>query len=133
LTAAKDVNVGSVNGKVNLAAAKEIILECGGAFVHIKDGSITLGGPGDLFLKTITVQKKGKESKHTLLPALPGSPNRFDDRFRLLDAVTGTPLQNIEYAIVRADGTVEHRVTDNDGHTHLLSQTAQSENIRIYI
>ncbi|WP_201701146.1 type VI secretion system Vgr family protein, partial [Paraburkholderia hiiakae] len=37
LTAAKDVNVGSVNGKVNLAAAKEIILECGGAFVHIKD------------------------------------------------------------------------------------------------
>ncbi|WP_322034291.1 DUF2345 domain-containing protein, partial [Paraburkholderia sp. J76] len=55
LTAARDVNLGSVNAKVNLAAAKEIILECSGAFVQIKDGSITLGGPGDLFLKTITV------------------------------------------------------------------------------
>ncbi|MDR5841191.1 type VI secretion system tip protein VgrG [Caballeronia sp. LZ031] len=51
----KDVNFASVNGKVNLAAAKEIILECGGAFIQIKDGSITLGGPYDLFFKTITV------------------------------------------------------------------------------
>ncbi|WP_236596738.1 DUF2345 domain-containing protein, partial [Paraburkholderia hiiakae] len=133
LTAAKDVNVGSVNGKVNLAAAKEIILECGGAFVHIKDSSITLGGPGDLFLKTITVQKKGKESKHTLLPALPGAQNAFDDRFRLLDALTRAPLQNAEYAIVRADRSVEHGITDDGGHTHLLSQTAKSENIKIYV
>jgi type VI secretion system secreted protein VgrG len=132
LIADKDVNMASVNGKVSVAAAKEIVLECGGAFIQIKDGSITLGGPGDLFLKTITVQKKGKASKHILLPALPGSSNRFDDRFRLLDLVTGAPLQNMEYAIVRADGTVEHGVTDNEGHTHLLSQTAQTENIKIY-
>jgi type VI secretion system secreted protein VgrG len=71
LTADKDINVASVNGKVNLAAAKEIILECGGAFVQIKDGTITLGGPGDLFLKTITVQKKGKASMNTPMPSLP--------------------------------------------------------------
>jgi hypothetical protein len=60
LIADKDVNLASVNRKVNLAAAKEIILECGGAFIQFKDGSITFGGPGDLFLKTITVQKQGK-------------------------------------------------------------------------
>jgi type VI secretion system secreted protein VgrG len=30
----KDVNLASVNGKINLAAAKEIILECGGAFIQ---------------------------------------------------------------------------------------------------
>jgi type VI secretion system secreted protein VgrG len=132
LIADKDVSVASVNGKVNLSAAKEIVLECDGAFMHIKDGSITLGGPGDLFIKTITVQKKGKESKHALLPALPGSPTAFDDRFRLLDKVTGTPLKNVEYAIVRVDGSVEHGTTDAEGHTHILSQTAQSENIKIY-
>ncbi len=78
LVADKDINVASVNGKVNLAAAKEIILECGGAFIQIKDGSITLGGPGDLFLKTITVQKKGKASLNLPLdlnhPALAGLP-----------------------------------------------------------
>ncbi len=53
LVADKDVNVASVNGKVKISAAKEIILECSGAFVQIKDGSITLGAPGDLFLRTI--------------------------------------------------------------------------------
>ncbi|MFM0492195.1 type VI secretion system Vgr family protein, partial [Paraburkholderia graminis] len=58
----RDLNVASVNGKINLAAAKEIILECGGAFIQLKDGSITLGGPFDLFFKTITVQKQGKAS-----------------------------------------------------------------------
>ncbi|QBQ98771.1 type VI secretion system Vgr family protein [Paraburkholderia pallida] len=132
LTAAKDVDLGSVNGKVNLAATKEIILECGGAFVQIKDGSITLGGPGDLFLKTITAQKKGKDTKHILLPALSGAQNAFDDRFRLINATTGAPLRRIEYAIVRADGSVEHGVTDDAGHTHLLSQTAKSEEVKIY-
>ncbi|WP_153101722.1 type VI secretion system Vgr family protein [Paraburkholderia hayleyella] len=68
LIADKDVNVASVNGKVKVSAAQEIILECGGAFVQIKDGSITLGGPGDLFLKTITVQKQGKASMYGVTP-----------------------------------------------------------------
>jgi type VI secretion system secreted protein VgrG len=68
LTAEKDVNLGSVNAKVNLAAAKEIVLECGGAFIQLKDGSITLGAPGDLFFKVITIQKKGKESLYGSTP-----------------------------------------------------------------
>ena len=68
LVADKDVTAASVNGKVKISAAKEIILECGGAFVQIKDGSITLGGPGDLFLKTITVQKKGTASMYGVTP-----------------------------------------------------------------
>ncbi|MEW9580977.1 type VI secretion system Vgr family protein [Paraburkholderia sp. DGU8] len=68
LIADKDINVASVNGKVKISAAKEIILECGGAFIHMKDGSTTLGGPGDLFIKTITVQKKGKASMYGVTP-----------------------------------------------------------------
>ncbi|CAM2164954.1 type VI secretion system secreted protein VgrG [Paraburkholderia sacchari] len=67
----KDVNAASVNGKVNLSAAKEIVLECGGAFIQIKDGSITLGGPFDLFFKTITVQKQGPARMEVELPELP--------------------------------------------------------------
>ncbi len=62
LLADKDVSVASVNGTVRISAKKELILECGGAFVQLKDGSITLGGPLDLFLKVITVQKKGAQS-----------------------------------------------------------------------
>jgi type VI secretion system secreted protein VgrG len=78
LTADRDVSVASVNGKVDIAAAKEIILECGGAFIQIKDGSITLGGPFDLFFKVITIQKKGKATLNMPLdlnhPALSGLP-----------------------------------------------------------
>jgi type VI secretion system secreted protein VgrG len=75
LIADKDVTVASVNGKVKISAAKELILECGGAFIQIKDGSITLGGPYDLFIKTITVQKKGAQSMNasSVLPHSNGS------------------------------------------------------------
>jgi type VI secretion system secreted protein VgrG len=68
LIAGKDVTAASVNAKLKVSAAKEIILECGGAFVQIKDGSITLGGPGDLFIKTLTVQKKGPLSLYGATP-----------------------------------------------------------------
>jgi type VI secretion system secreted protein VgrG len=67
-TADKDINAASVNAKLKVSAAKEIILECGGAFVRIADGSVTLGGPGDLFIKTITVQKKGPLSMFGTTP-----------------------------------------------------------------
>ncbi|QMI44976.1 MULTISPECIES: type VI secretion system Vgr family protein [Burkholderia] len=68
LAAAKDVTVASVNGKVKVSAAKELILESGGAFIQLKDGNITLGGPLDLFLKVITIQKKGPESLYGVTP-----------------------------------------------------------------
>ena len=71
LIADQDLTMSSVNGTVRIVAKKELILECGGAFIQIKDGSITLGGPGDLFIKTITIQKKGKESMNTPMPSLP--------------------------------------------------------------
>ena len=56
---------------------KELVLECGGAFIQLKDGNITLGGPGDLFFKVITIQKKGASSMQTSskLPA----PNDLAD------------------------------------------------------
>jgi type VI secretion system secreted protein VgrG len=67
LLADKDLTVASVNGAVRIRAKKELILECGGAFVQMKGGNITLGGPGDLFLKIITMQKQGPASLDTNL------------------------------------------------------------------
>ncbi|WP_175686945.1 PAAR domain-containing protein [Burkholderia anthina] len=56
----------------------------------------------------------------------------FDDRFKLFDEATGKPLANTEYAILRANGDIEHGVTDRSGRTHLLSSTANSEVVHIY-
>lgn len=58
---------------------------------------------------------------------------QFDDRFVLLDDVTGEPITCTEYAIRRASGEIEHGTTDAQGHTHLLSATAAAEVVDIYI
>ncbi|BCG02842.1 hypothetical protein PPGU19_074100 (plasmid) [Paraburkholderia sp. PGU19] len=97
LLADKDVSVASVNGTVRISAKKELILECGGAFVQLKDGSITLGGPLDLFLKVITVQKQGAQSLSTVVPALPESKGAFDEAFVVHWAGTDIPVANTRY------------------------------------
>jgi type VI secretion system secreted protein VgrG len=85
LAADQDITVSSVNGVVRIVAKQELTLNSGGgAFIQMKDGSITLGGPDDLFIKTITVQKKGKATlnmpldlNHPALSGLPTTPLTF--------------------------------------------------------
>jgi type VI secretion system secreted protein VgrG len=124
LTADKDVNVASVNGKVDLSAAKEIILECGGAFVQIKDGSITLGGPGDLFIKTITVQKQGKASINTPMPSLPrAAPSVTDLEFRRIYA-DGSPVAGCRYVALLDNHRQQRGMLDADGYVRLSGLSA---------
>ncbi|CAD6552508.1 hypothetical protein LMG27952_05278 [Paraburkholderia hiiakae] len=80
----KDLTVASVNGVARIVAKTELTLESGGAFIQMKDGSITLGGPNDLFLKVITIQKQGKATlsmpldlNHPALSGLPTVPLTF--------------------------------------------------------
>jgi uncharacterized Zn-binding protein involved in type VI secretion len=61
------------------------------------------------------------------------SESKFDDKFVLLDAETGQPLSHTEYAIRRESGELEFGTTDDKGHTHLLSATANAEVIEIYV
>ncbi|CAD6560531.1 hypothetical protein LMG27952_07160 [Paraburkholderia hiiakae] len=128
-TADKDVNVASVNGKVNLAAAKEIILECGGAFINMKDGSITLGGPFDLFFKTITVQKKGKASMNTPMPDLP-KEKIHSAQFVVRDR-SGTPIPNYPYRLEAANGLTWYGVTDEHGNTERV-WTASPQKVALH-
>jgi type VI secretion system secreted protein VgrG len=85
--------VSSVNGKVEIAAAKELILECGGAFIQLKDGNITLGGPLDLLIKTITIQKQGAASFDTS-QSLP-EPGDFCLTCFLRAALTGSAVVRV--------------------------------------
>jgi uncharacterized Zn-binding protein involved in type VI secretion len=58
---------------------------------------------------------------------------QFDDKFILVDAETGKPIPDTEYAIRREAGEIEYGTSDADGHTHLLSSTASAEVIEIYV
>ena len=51
LAAQQDVTVSSVDGAVFVRAQKELTLECGGAYVQIKHGSITLGAVHGVLIK----------------------------------------------------------------------------------
>jgi hypothetical protein len=57
----------------------------------------------------------------------------FNEKFQLVDEDTGEPLVSVEYAIVRKDGSVEYGKTDENGYTHLLSSTVESELVEIYV
>ncbi len=56
----------------------------------------------------------------------------FTERFKLVDDHDGKPLAHREYAVVRASGKLEFGTSDEAGHTHLLSTTAQAEAVEIY-
>ncbi|MGF6485650.1 hypothetical protein [Paraburkholderia sp. JPY419] len=56
----------------------------------------------------------------------------YNEQFQLLDTHTGKPLVNVEYAVERASGDIEHGVTDASGYTHRLSMTSSAEEINIY-
>jgi uncharacterized Zn-binding protein involved in type VI secretion len=54
-----------------------------------------------------------------------------DDHFVLIDAHSGEILAHAEYTIVRASGKIEHGVSDGQGNTHMLSSTAEADDIDI--
>jgi uncharacterized Zn-binding protein involved in type VI secretion len=57
----------------------------------------------------------------------------FDDKFVLVDDMTGLPLAHKEYAIARSSGKVEFGITDDGGRTHLLAATAETDSVEIYL
>jgi uncharacterized Zn-binding protein involved in type VI secretion len=72
-------------------------------------------------------------TRHPPAGAVTQRGTRFDDRFVLLDDVTGKALGYTEYAIQRHSGKIEHGITDANGHTHMLSDTPQAELIEIFV
>jgi type VI secretion system secreted protein VgrG len=69
LTAKQDLTVTSADGTVNMRADKAVRIESGGAFIEIKDGNITLGGPKKLLFKFASMKKQGAEVQHLAGPA----------------------------------------------------------------
>jgi type VI secretion system secreted protein VgrG len=127
LAADKDVSITSVDGAVHIAAKRELVLECGGAFVRLADGNVTIGGPGDLILKVISMQKQGAASLREARQSLPKPPGLYDEQFTLKDEHSGEILPHIPYRIETADGKVFHGVTDAAGRTmRVFAEKAQA-------
>jgi type VI secretion system secreted protein VgrG len=124
LFADQDVSVSSVNGSVYIRAQKELTLESDGAFIQLKDGSITLGDPLDLFIKTITIQKAGKASMTIPIPASPLSLAADEEVIRqsysLLKDGT-TPVDGYYYDLYPDKNLHTQKGEYSDGETATVS------------
>ncbi|MEE3664895.1 DUF2345 domain-containing protein, partial [Brenneria sp. g21c3] len=62
LLAQKELTVASQDDRVVVTAKTELLLNCGGAFIRIKDGQIELGAPNNVILKTPALQRMSAAS-----------------------------------------------------------------------
>lgn len=118
----KDMQINSINGEVVLSAAKGIILtSTGGAYIKIKNGSIEIGAPGKIDLKSLNILWGGTSSLENALEPMSIEDPQFkypmNERFQVVDKNTKRPKAFIPYRIETSDGTIVRGMTDENGYT----------------
>ncbi|WP_347911453.1 type VI secretion system tip protein VgrG [Pseudomonas grandcourensis] len=108
-----DIRIESVDGRVHIRAEKELILECGGVFVRLKDGDLDQGAQGNIYQRAKHVQKLGSARLHTPATPLPGG---YSGEYVLKDEAQA-PLAFTRYRITTEQGEVFTGVTDKEGRT----------------
>ncbi|WP_085579054.1 MULTISPECIES: PAAR domain-containing protein [unclassified Pseudomonas] len=79
-----------------------------------------------------TVIIGNSHSPAPFVPPLPLILPGFDEQFALTD-VSGAPMADRRYLIVRQDGSHEEGVTNAKGFTHRLARHDSAEKIEIYV
>ncbi|MEM0706047.1 type VI secretion system tip protein VgrG [Enterobacter quasihormaechei] len=118
----KTMNLNSINGEVILNAAQGITLtSTGGAYIKIKDGSVEIGAPGKISLKSANISWGGVSSlEKALQPMMIEDPQfkyPMNERFQVLDKNSNQPKAFIPYRIETADGVTLRGMTDENGYT----------------
>lgn len=87
-------------------------------------GNVVIGGSGTVIIgDTVT-----SAPFSGLLPM----PVHFTDRLKLVNDVTGESMPDHPYVIQRADGRLEHGVSDSNGFTHQVSSHLP-ETIKLFL
>lgn len=122
--AKKDVMVTSVEGKIVITGATELVVNCDGAFMKLAGGNMELGAPGNILLKCANVQKMGRADYDAPKPEL---PQGYSENFVVQDKESGDILVNTRYRITTADGAVYEGRTDSEGKTAEIFGTAKNK------
>ncbi|MEE9652778.1 type VI secretion system tip protein VgrG [Kluyvera ascorbata] len=122
LQSSKAMNINSVDGEIVLNAAQGITLtSTGGAYIKIKDGSVEIGAPGLIDLKSTNILWGGSAAlEKALSPATVTDPqfhNTMNGRFRVLDQADNQPKPNVHYRIETPDGKIIRGIADENGNT----------------
>ncbi len=105
----------SNNGRIEIDAKTELMLKCGGSYIRITSEGIEDGTRGTRTIKSAAFSRQGPGSVAEHMNSL--DKPAFNDKYLLRDRITGDPLKNHPYEIVRGDGTRLTGVTDEFGHT----------------
>jgi type VI secretion system secreted protein VgrG len=124
ILADESVTITSSNDEIHISAKDTIVLKAGQSSVTLKGGDITFACPGTFSVKGAGNAFEGPGRGSLPGEALPDDRVKFlDEAFVLKDADTGAPMANIPYRITRPDGSIEHGITDDQGHTHIVLGT----------
>lgn len=118
----KTMTLNSVNSEIILNAAQGITLtSTGGAYIKIKNGSVEIGAPGKIDLKSANILWGRVSSlEKALQPMMVEDPQfkyPMNERFQVLDKNTDQPKALIPYRIETADGVTLRGMTDENGYT----------------
>ncbi|MHC4058665.1 type VI secretion system tip protein VgrG [Yersinia pseudotuberculosis] len=118
----KVMNINSVSGEIILNASQGITLTSkGGAYIKLKDGSIEIGAPGKISLKSSDIHWGGSSSLEEALKPVTVTDPQYQypmaERFQVLDKNSGQSKAYIPYRIEAADGSIIRGVTDENGYT----------------
>ncbi|WP_208950362.1 type VI secretion system Vgr family protein [Rahnella sp. ChDrAdgB13] len=112
--AKKDVTVTSVEGKVEITAATELVVNCGGAYIKLSGGNIELGCPGNILLKCTNAQKMGSTNysagSHDFSPG-------YSEYFVARDDKSGVIKPHTRYRVTTGKGDIYSGITDESGKT----------------
>lgn len=124
MEALKDVVLSSSQGRISIDASKELLLNCGGAYIKISDGNIELGCPGNILLKAANVQKMGSASINILAKEF---PKGYSEGFTIRDSDSGDIRPYTKYRIITSEGDVVEGTSDKEGKTLPVNTSFPSE------
>lgn len=122
VSAQKDLDIQSLEGKVTVSAEQELILACGGGYIKLSGGNIELGCPGNILLKCTNMQKMGAASRDIAPIEM---PRGYGGGF-ILTSDQGIPQPLTPYRITTAEGDILQGVTDGEGKTAPINTSIPS-------
>ncbi|CAK7067899.1 type VI secretion system Vgr family protein [Saezia sanguinis] len=135
LISQNDLTITSTKGKTVVAAQKELLLTCGGAYIKFSGGRIEIGG-AKLDIKA-PFDAMGAATMNYAMPKF-GLANidateagAYNLKFRFTDDY-GVPYANTKYIAFFEDGTNRQGVTDAQGYTQKYLSDHQ-ENVVVHL
>ncbi|MFL9960506.1 DUF2345 domain-containing protein, partial [Paraburkholderia sediminicola] len=135
LAALKDVTITSTDGKIVIAASKEVWISAGGSYIQINGSGIINGSPGPILEKCASWDVPGADSMRVPLPPMPVPQNSgpYSLRFDLSGALADGEIPgNASYLVKVGEDTQYYGTLNEDGMTgRVFTEKEETVQIRV--